>query len=78
MEVTEDARSSGLYGLPYVNGYCGGVVMVDRLLEREGTSSTDIRSGGPGSQNESERVSVVDDVAVPRRGVLSEAWLLLR
>jgi hypothetical protein len=60
-----------------IHGYCGGFVMVERLLERLGTSSTDIRTAGPGSPKVIERFSAMEEVAVFRRGVLSETWLLL-
>ena len=74
----EEARpSAGCVG-PNMNGYCGGVVIVERLLDNDGTSSTDIRTAGPGSPNEKDRLSVIEEVAVPRRGVLSETWLLLK
>lgn len=59
-------------------GCCGGVVIVDRLLDSDGTSSQDPRTAGPGSPNVKDRLSVVlDEVAVPKRGVLNETWLVL-
>jgi hypothetical protein len=60
-----------------MNGFCGGVVIVDLLLDKDGTSSTDIRIEGPGSPKENDLGSVLEEVAVPSRGVLSETWLLL-
>src|ERR1700760_235761 len=39
-----------------------GLVMVDRLLVRLGTSSTDTRTSGPGSPNTMGMFSLIEDV----------------
>lgn len=81
IEVTEDFRPSelGPLGAPLnIHGYCGGFVIVERLLDKLGTSSTDIRTDGPGSPNVMDRASLMDEVAVLRRGVWRETWLLLK
>lgn len=79
IEPTEDFRPSelGPLAVPGIVQRGGGFVMVDRLLDRLGTSSTDIRTEGPGSPKVMDRASARDEVAVPRRGVFNETWLLL-
>ena len=59
-------------------GLTTGLVIVDRLLVKLGTSSTDMRSSGPGSPNGRGILSLRDDVPVPSLGVSSEAWLGLK
>jgi hypothetical protein len=77
MEYMEEDRPSGPYEPDPAKAFWGGVVMVERLLDREGTSSTDILTAGPGSPKVNDRVSVPEDVAVPSLGVLRDTWLLL-
>jgi len=75
-EPTEDLRPSdrGADAPAIVQGCCGELVIVERLLDKLGTSSTDIRTAGPGSPNVTDRA---EEDAVLRRGVLRDTWLLL-
>lgn len=78
VEYTEEVRPSDESAPRVANGFCGEVVIVERLLDNEGTSSQDIRTAGPGSPNMNDRESVPAEVALPRRGVPRETWLLLK
>ena len=78
-EVIDSDRSPGKRGAHVANGFCIALVIVDLLLVKDGTSSTEMRMSGPGSPAKSEwwRFSATEDAAVPSRGVSREVWLTL-
>jgi len=75
MEKSDGARplDSGLLVATMAQGITIGLAIVDRLLVKLGTSSTDILISGPGSPAKSKRPSLMDDAPVPILGTSKDA-----
>jgi hypothetical protein len=75
MEKSDGARplDNGLVVATMAQGMTIGLAIVERLLVKLGTSSTDILISGPGSPAESRRLSLIDEVPVPILGTSNDA-----
>jgi len=73
MKYIDGARplDSGRLYAPMAHGMTMGLAIVERLLVKLGTSSTDIRISGPGSP--ASIPSLIEDVPVPIRGTSRDA-----
>jgi hypothetical protein len=74
IEKTDGARPYDDGGGTAIDAACTtGLAIVDRLLDKLGTSSIDMRISGPGSPNVNGRLSLIDDVPVPSLDVSNDA-----